>query len=157
MNKLFPFALVIFLVCVFSCSKKEVHKQQVYTPEEFTAIIEPLGVAIDKETKRAINFADYAPGVNRINSKSLLYERLHFYAIEFENENQAHDEAKRLNQYYSRNWLFDKVEGEPILEDLIIVKFHAKNPNKLIARKPIHIPHAKSSHSGSEGSAPSGH
>ena len=138
-----------------SCSKKK-DLHEVYKLEEFTAIIDSVGVTPDKETKRAINFADYAPGVNRVNSKALMYERLHFYALEFETEKEAAEEAKRLNQYYSRNWLFDKVEGEPILEDLVIVKFHAKNPSKVIPRKPVHIPTTKSA-GAHEGASSGGH
>ena len=156
MNKSWFLIFGILVLLISSCSKKNDHADQVYKLEEFTAIIDSVGVTPDKESKRAINFADYAPGVNRVNSKALIYERLHFYAVEFETEKEAKEEAKRLNQYYSRNWLFDKVEGEPILEDLVIVKFHAKNPSKLIARKPIHIPATKSA-GAHEGASSGGH
>ena len=148
--------LILFfsLVLSFGCSKKKVEPDLKYTLEEFNLIMDATGAAPDKVVTNAINFSDYSPGVNRINSRPLVYERLSFAAIEFETEKQAREEAMRLGQYYSRNWLFDKVDGEPILEDLVIVKFHAKNPKRVIQRKPVNIP--KESHGSSQG-APAAH
>ena len=65
-----------------------------------------------------------------------MFERLAFFAVEFETEDQARAEALRLNQYYARNWLLDRVEGEPVLEDYVIETFHAINPKKRIQRVP---------------------
>jgi hypothetical protein len=121
------------------CSKKK--DELKYTPEEFSHIMGTTSAQDDKNTANAIIFSDYSPGVNRLNSKAMIYERLSFAVLEFENEKQAKDEAMRLNQYYSRNWLFDKVEGEPLLEDLVIFKFHAINPKKYTQRKPVNHPH----------------
>jgi len=142
------FYLIFFSVILIGCSKKPTNQLAPYTLEEFNLILDSAGVSLDKEPTHAINFSDYSPGVNRINSKPVIYERLDFYVIEFENETQAKNEALRLNQYYSRNWLFDKVDGEPILEDLIIVKFHAQNPKRRVQRKPVNIPKNAGEHHG---------
>lgn len=135
--------LILFTSLIFgvSCSKKKVEVDLKYTPEEFAAILGTVAVSDDKAPENAIVYSDYSPGVNRVTSKALLYERLSFAILEFETEKQAREEAERLGQYYSRNYLFDKVDGEPLLEDLVIVKFHAINPKKRIQRKPINIPH----------------
>lgn len=132
--------LLIGSLLVFGCSKKKVEPDLKYTLEEFNLILDTTGAAGDKNAASAIKFEDYSPGVNRVNSRPMVYERLSFAAIEFETEKQARSEALRLNQYYSRNWLFDKVEGEPILEDLVIVKFHAINPKRHTQRKPVNVP-----------------
>lgn len=134
------FLLACSLLLVFSCSKKEAEPEAIYTLEEFNTILGTTSAAPDKNTAHAINFADYSPGVNRVNSRPMEYQRLSFAIIEFETVKQARDEAMRLNQYYSKNWLFDKVEGEPILEDLVLVKFHAQNPKRRIQRVPKNIP-----------------
>ena len=136
------FILFMGLAFFVGCSKKKEAPELVYTPEEFNKIMETVSVSADKDTTHAINFSDYAAGADKINSKPLVYERLSFAVIAFETETQARDEAKRLGQYYSRNWLFDKVEGEPILEDLVLVKFHAVNPKRRIQRTPKIIPPA---------------
>nr|BDT28097.1 hypothetical protein BHI3_15630 [Bacteriovorax sp. HI3] len=133
---------------IFGCSKKKEAPDLKYTLEEFNLILDSTGAAGDKDAANAIKFEDYAPGVNRVNSRPMVYQRLSFAVVEFETEKQAREEALRLNQYYSRNWLFDKVEGEPILEDLMIVKFHAANPKRRVQRKPVNIP--------SEHAAPAG-
>ncbi len=138
MVKVLILALSLFIIS--GCSKKEAAPELKYTQEEFDLILNTTSAAPDKTPANAINFADYSDGVDRANSKALIYERLSFAAIAFETEKQAKAEALRLNQYYSRNWLFDKVEGEPILEDLVISRFHAANPKRRTQRKPVNIP-----------------
>ena len=135
--------VLILSFCLFlisGCSKKNVVPEIKYSQEEFDLIMNSTSAVPDKEVANAINFSDYSTGVDRVNSKALIYERLSFAVIAFETTAQAKSEAQRLNQYYSRNWLFDKVEGEPILEDLVIVKFHAENPKRKTQRLPKNIP-----------------
>lgn len=137
MSKKF-FVLIIMTFFLFlGCSKKHNEHELSYTTEEFLAILDKTGATPDKDNSRAINFSEFSLGVNRINSRPLVYQRLFFSVLEFETVEQAKNEALRLNQYYSRNWLFDKVDGEPILEDMIILQFNAKNPNKRIQRMPL--------------------
>lgn len=138
MIKFFILSLML-LVC--SCSKKHEEAGLKYTDEEFTQLLNQSGASIDKSTS-LIKFSDYVPGVNKVTAKQLVYERLQFFALEFESEAQARAEALRLNQYYTRNWLLDRVEGEPLLEDLVILKFHGQNPKRTVQRKPVHIPKA---------------
>lgn len=142
------------LLLTLSCSKKQEEAGLKYTDEEFTHLLAESGAELDK-TAPPINFADYVPGVNKVSAKGLAYQKLQFFALEFESEALAKAEALRLNQYYSRNWLFDRVEGEPLLEDLVILKFHAINPKRIVQRKPIHIPKKASAHEGA--TAPAGH
>ena len=148
------FKVLILTLCLFiisGCSKKEAGPGMKYTQEEFDLILNSTTALPDKNNANAINFSDYSPGVDRTNSKALVYQRLSFAALAFETEKQARDEALRLNQYYSRNWLFDKVEGEPILEDLVIVKFHAMNPKRRTQRVPVNIPAGGHQEAGSRG------
>lgn len=146
--------LLASLLILSACSKKHAEPEPVYTLEEFNTVLATTPANPDKNTANAINFSDYSPGVNRINSRPMEYQRLSFALIEFETVKQARDEALRLNQYYSKNWLFDKVEGEPLLEDLVIVKFHAANPKRRVQRKPKNIP---AEVHGDAHAAPAGH
>ena len=132
--------LTLCMTIISGCTKKNVTPELKYTAEEFDLIINSTAATLDKNIDNAINFSDYSAEVDRSNSKALIYERLSFAALAFETQKQAKAEALRLNQYYARNWLFDKVEGEPILEDLIIVKFHAENPKRRTQRVPVNIP-----------------
>ena len=140
-----------------ACSKKKVDHNSFYTPEEFSHILDTTTAKDDKIPENAINFSDYSPGVKRATSKAMVYERLSFAIVEFETQDQARNEALRLGQYYSRNFLFDKVDGEPILEDLVIVKFQAINPKKHTQRKPVNIPPKDHGESHGGGAPASGH
>lgn len=118
-----------------SCTKNNKEHGLKYTSGEF-AHLASSATTVNSTGENAIPFYDYSPGVNKANSKTLIYERLKFYAVEFETEAQAKNEASRLNQYYARNYLLDRVEGEPILEDYVIASFKAMNPNRAIQRSP---------------------
>ena len=132
------FRKLVFILFVFSvffaCSKKALKVELKYTLEEFTKLSEEAS-PIPKE-EGEIKFTDYAQGANHLESKGLVFKRLSFFAISFETVEQARLEALRLNQYYSRNWLFDRVQGEPVLEDYVIETFKATNPKRQIQRVP---------------------
>ncbi|MGZ3807229.1 MAG: hypothetical protein ACXVCE_04025 [Bacteriovorax sp.] len=141
----------IFIALAFlafgSCSKKVQKAELKYTAEEFTALAHEASSSPEKG-EDGIKFSDYSPGVNKLESKALMYKDLPFFAVEFESEEQARNEALRLNQYYSRNWLFDRVEGEPVLEDYVIETFKATNPQRKVKRVPRKLP--DQSHLGEE-------
>jgi len=56
---------------------------------------------------------------------------LEFAVAEFETLAQAKSEAKRLNQYYFKNWLLDEVTTEASLEKFVKETFGAINPNQI--------------------------
>lgn len=118
-----------------SCSKKHTETERTYTADEFARLANAAS-QVNSTGENAIPFSDYSPGVNKASSKTFIFERLKFYAVQFETEAQARSEAMRLNQYYSRNILFDLVEGEPVLEDYVIKSFQAQNPTRTVQRIP---------------------
>lgn len=137
------FLVILFFVSAFqlSCSKKVENVDPKYTLEELNLLAHAASPSTEKGDD-VLKLSDYAPGVNRLESKMFSYKRLNFFAVSFETTDQARSEAKRLNQYHARNWLFDRVEGEPILEDYVILTFKAINPNRNIQRVPKNIPAA---------------
>jgi hypothetical protein len=158
----FTFLLLILLCSLLgsllaSCSKRHVDGLK-YSLEEFDKLSTAATLSREKG-EGELHFPDYGPGVNRLESKALVFERLAFFAVSFENSEQAKSEAVRLNQYYARNWLFDRVEGEPVLEDYVIETFKATNPNRMIQRVPkAHgEPHGKSEHHGAPAEAAGAH
>ena len=129
--------MIFINLFLFSCSKNNKVTELTYTLEEFNRLAEACTSSHNKDDAVLI-FSDYKLGVNQIESKRLVFKDLIFFAVSFENESQAKEEAIRLNQYYARNWLFDRVEREPVLEDYVIETFKAKNPNRKIQRIPKH-------------------
>jgi hypothetical protein len=146
----------MFLFSSFACSKKHEEQDLKYTLEEFNLILDRSGAIVDKKVTN-LNFSDYGIGVSRLNSKAMEYQRLSFYVIEFETQSQARSEAVRLNQYYSRNWLLDRTEGEPVLEDFVINTFGATNPNRRLQRKPKASPKESKAESTEHKAAPAAH
>jgi hypothetical protein len=150
------FVMLAFVALTFAaCSKKQDQGGPKYTAEEFMALAHEAKVSDDKTDP--IKFSDYSPGVTPVESKALKYQRLIFFAIAFNSVEDARNEARRLNQYYSRNWLFDRVEGEPILEDYLITTFKAENPNRKIQRTPKVPAHGEGHGEGHGESAPPAH
>ena len=57
-------------------------------------------------------------------------KELEFAFVEFDNPKNAFNEAKRLNQFYYKNWVLDEVYSEPPLEDFVRRAFGAFAPMK---------------------------
>ncbi len=54
--------------------------------------------------------------------------KLELIAVEFTTEEQALLAAKRFRGFYLRNWFFDDVTGEPVLERFMENDLKAKKP-----------------------------
>ncbi|MDO9181739.1 MAG: hypothetical protein Q7U04_04995 [Bacteriovorax sp.] len=132
--KIFFFALIL-ISTLFACSKKAEKVELKYSVEEIANLAHEASPSNEKG-EDGLQFSDYAPGVNRLESKALMIKHLTFFAVSFQTTEEARSEAIRLNQYWARNWLFDRVEGEPILEDYVIETFKAINPKRKIQRIP---------------------
>jgi hypothetical protein len=135
------FILISCSILFFSCSRKNDEHGKKFTFEELMARSVDA-VELPKKVEDGgipIDFTQYAATANQIESRGFRYRKLLFWAISFATEEDARKEALRLNQYYSRNWLFDQVEGEPILEDYVITMYAAINPSRKIQRiaKPL--------------------
>ena len=128
--------IILFLFsAVMACSKKAENPELKYTIDQFTNLAHETSPSKEKG-EGALKFSDYAPGANHVESQALTYKRLTFFAISFDTPELAQAEALRLNQYCARNWLFDRVEGEPLLEDYVIETFKGINPKRKIQRVP---------------------
>lgn len=128
--------IILFLFsALIACSHKEANPELKYTVDQIANLAHETTPSKERG-EGSLKLSDYAPGVNSLESTALTYKRLTFFAVSFENAEQARAEALRLNQYWARNWLFDRVEGEPILEDYVITTFKAINPKKHIQRVP---------------------
>ena len=57
-------------------------------------------------------------------------KELEFAFVEFQTTDQAKAEAKRLNQFFCKNWLLDEITTEPALEEFVRTTFGAINPNQ---------------------------
>lgn len=135
------FILICVSFLILSCSKKNDEHGKKFTLDELMARSVDV-VELPKKVEDGgipIDYTQYAASASQLESRGFRYRKLLFWAISFATEDDARKEALRLNQYYSRNWLFDQVEGEPILEDYVITMYAATNPTRKIQRvaKPL--------------------
>lgn len=53
---------------------------------------------------------------------------IEFIAIEYTSEKEARQSALKYRGYYTANWMFDDVSGEPMLEKFVQDHLEAKKP-----------------------------
>ncbi len=118
----FFFFIGFFLL---GCTKElKFTKEQLYSKalkaDSSTSFILP------KNLSDGVHCTDYSEGC--VAGHNVQVRKLDFIAVEFMNEAQAKHAAKKVRGYYSRNWLFDDVAGEPILERFVTEHLEAKKP-----------------------------
>lgn len=106
-----------FLFVSCSCSEKK----PIWTKEQmlgFAREADPnMKIKIGDLSKTLVDCRDYTP-VCRTGYRVVI-KNLMFNALEYNKPEDALVAAKRIRGYYSRNWVFDEVRGEPVLERII--------------------------------------
>lgn len=124
MKFLVPF--LIFLIAMCSCTKKERN----YDLLEISALVRrgdpDMKTVLGKDMNAGISCSDYGPGC--LSARRMMVRKVDMGVIEFENSEQARIVAKKIDQYYLGNWVFDDVIGEPVLEDLALNTLKARRP-----------------------------
>ncbi len=82
---------------------------------------------LPKSITEGISCQNYPPGC--LSGKTAELKKITIVVVQFDTEESAERAAKVINQYYARNWVFDDVTGEPVLEHFVKKVFDAKNPN----------------------------
>jgi hypothetical protein len=118
---------IFFLhLLVISCSKKELS----YSKEQLFKMAKEgdpdLSFVLPKSINEGINCKDYSEGC--VSGHTVKIKNLELIAVEFMTEDQAKLAALKVRGYYSRNWVFDDVTGEPTLESFVQKYLEAKKP-----------------------------
>jgi len=123
MEKIVSIFLISSLLILLSCSgderyaKSELVEMAVKEDPKATLIV-------PDKIDEGIKCEDYGPGC--IGGFMARVRMVRIVLVEFESEEQAMKDAQRLGQYYARNWLFDNVTGEPVLESFVKKVYGAK-------------------------------
>jgi hypothetical protein len=125
MKRLFLFLIVNFFVT--SCSEEKVYTpiQMFQMAYDFDSTIEEVRI---NDPIKSIKCTQYPKGCIKGSPKRFKIRLVTMIVVQFLNEGQACRAAVKLNQYYTRNWLFDDVKGEPVLESFVKKVYDAKNP-----------------------------
>ena len=119
------FLLALFLL--FSCTDEPKYGgRELYSmAQEVDPTIELVPIT---DPAKRILCQNYGPGCIEGSGKRVKVRRVELIVVEFKDIKSAKAEALRLNQYYARNWLFDDVKGEPVLESFVKKVYQASNP-----------------------------
>lgn len=83
-------------------------------------------VILPRNLSEGVHCSDYSTGC--ISGHIVRVKGLDMLAIEFSAEEEAKYAAKKFRGYYARNWFFDDVAGEPVLEKFVETVLEAKKP-----------------------------
>lgn len=126
MNKFFIFTILLTLL---SCSKEERYSASQMWKMAYAKDPSIELVIVNDPAKRILCENYNVSGCIKGSGKRIKVRLVDLIAIEFDTTENAKAAAKAYNQYYARNWFFDDVSGEPVLESFITEVFGAKNPN----------------------------
>lgn len=122
--------LILALIAVLSILAASCTKEVRYTKEDLLAKAqagEPsVQLILPKSINEGISCANYTEGC--VSGHTVKVKGLDLIAVEFQTQEQAKYGAKKIRGYYARNWVFDDVTGEPILEEFVSRVLDAKKP-----------------------------
>lgn len=97
-------------------SKSEIYKLG-------TAITSDLELVIPKDIASGVTCANYGGGC--IAGFEVKHKGLSMIFVEYETHEDAVRFGRPINAFVSKNWVFDDVAGEPVLEDFVRKAFKA--------------------------------
>ncbi|GAB4022624.1 MAG: hypothetical protein Fur0010_25850 [Bdellovibrio sp.] len=126
--------LLLFLIQTCSCSKegpKFTQLQIIDMARKIEPDLEEVQFDLNKtDDPHRVICKNYGAGCVPNTGKRLKIRKVQLIILEFENEEAAKEEAMRINQWYSKNWLFDNVTDEPVLIDFVKKAFDARPGNE---------------------------
>lgn len=81
---------------------------------------------LPRNMNEGVHCSDYTPPCH--SGHIVKVKNLDVIALEYMTEEEAINSARKIKGYYVRNWTFDDVTGEPILERFVEEALKAKKP-----------------------------
>ncbi len=117
----------IILILFLSCSESLIYREDQIVSMA-VAVDANFKIILPKTLNDGINCFNYGSGC--IRGKMAEVRKVVMILVEFKTEDEAKSSAAAIGEYYSRNYLFDDVVGEPVLEDFVKRSFNAKRASK---------------------------
>ncbi len=120
------FFLAVIVALIFSCSQSE---------EKITAVklfqmakeSEPSLEMVKSSIKdQPLSCEKYGEGCVPGSVTRVRLRLVTMLVVQFETAQQAKKEAERLGEYSYKNWVFDEVRGEPVLEHFFAKTFESR-------------------------------
>lgn len=104
--------LIFALLTIFSCSEDKITKEQMF--QKTIKHDSTAKILLPKTMEDGIKCSDYGEGC--IAGHNVLVLGLEMIVVEYDSSENAKKAAMVIDAYYVKNWLFDDVYGEPVLE-----------------------------------------
>jgi uncharacterized membrane protein len=128
---IFSFLLILSILSA-SCTKElKYTKEQLLKKAQ--AADPSVSVMLPQSMNDGIKCSDYLEGC--LSGHIVRVKGLDMIAVEFMTEDQAKRAASKVKGFYSRNWIFDDVRGEPVLEEFVQKHLEAKSPDENFLKK----------------------
>lgn len=121
---IFP-TFIILSILSASCTK-EVRYSKEELLKKAQAGDSTVQLILPKSMNEGVSCSNYTDGC--ISGHTVKVQNLELIAVEFATEAQAKYGAKKIRGYYTANWVFDDVTGEPVLEEFVSRVLEAKKP-----------------------------
>lgn len=109
---------LLFLIFFISCKED---KEPIYTKEQIYNLAKEhdsnMQFMLPNSLQEGIKCEDYTEGC--LSGHNVKIRGIGIIAVEFSTHKQAQDAAKKFHGYHLRNWMFDDVTNEPLLEDFM--------------------------------------
>jgi hypothetical protein len=124
MKFIFPSFLALSILSA-SCTKEvKYSKEELLSKAQ--AADSSVSIVLPRSINEGISCSNYSEGC--MSGHTVKVKNLDLIAVEFGTEAEAKYAAKKIRGYYTRNWVFDDVSGEPILEEFVSRVLDAKKP-----------------------------
>ncbi len=120
--------LFFALLLLGACSSKEETWTKIDLYKMAVKIEPNLEFVLPKDLASGVQCRNYPPGCVRGMRAKLRRELI--TAVEFTDKKKKKNAAFNINQYYAKNWVFDDVTGEPVLESFVKQAFGAIRPKE---------------------------
>lgn len=124
-NLIFLWALVNMLITSCSGDPKYTAMQMFQMAYDVDPSIEEVRI---NDPALSIRCSDYPPGCVPNSGKRFKVRLVELIVVQYQNQTLAREAARKLGQYYVRNWLFDDVSGEAVLENFVTQVYGAEKP-----------------------------
>ena len=114
----------LLFITLLSCSKEEPKFGRKEMHDKLKSVYPKVEFIIPSDISKGIQCSDYGPGC--LGGLTIKLKHMEVIVVEFQSLSHARAEAKRIGQWYARNFLIDDIMGEPILEKFFAKHFEAK-------------------------------
>lgn len=121
---IFPTTLCLSILSA-SCTK-EVRYSKEQLLKRAQAADSSVTLILPRSINDGVSCSAYTDGC--MSGHTVKVKNLELIAVEFGTEEQARYAAKKIRGYYTKNWVFDDVTGEPVLEEFVSRVLDAQKP-----------------------------